>query len=118
MWPRVTSRWFSVRHTAKGLPCVYAIRARGTPRVKVGHTANVDARLSNLQVGSPDPLDIEFLFFCAEHRTLERNAHRRLREEGRHHRGEWFRVEPGFNWAVFLAGCHESEGDPNLKEGF
>lgn len=69
---------------------VYLVRAGENGPVKIGRTANVPARMQQLQVGHPEPLALI--------RTVDGGAgvetwfHRKFSAD--HIRGEWFRFSP------------------------
>jgi hypothetical protein len=67
---------------------VYVVRGAGL--IKIGSAAKVAARISDLQIGSPVPLEIVAHTPLTD-AQLEFDIHRRLKDH-RHH-GEWFRYE-------------------------
>jgi hypothetical protein len=69
---------------------VYFIREVGTVYVKVGHSADVDARMRSLQTGSSAQLQLELAVESPKQTDveLERQLHTVLQQQ--HHRGEWF----------------------------
>jgi hypothetical protein len=72
------------------IAAIYAIQVGEDGPIKVGATANLQRRLSNLQCSSPTPLRlVDSLPF---QKGLERRLHNHLR--GHHVRGEWFRSAP------------------------
>lgn len=83
---------------------VYAIRAIGTNRVKIGFSQEPDARLNQLQIGSPFPLEI----LCIRRGTIgmEQRIHSLYKDK--RVTGEWFEFEPaeieGLKRGRFLAG--------------
>lgn len=66
-------------------------RRNGRRSVKIGIAIDVNRRLSDLQMGSVEPL--EMLATGPGGRTVEQRLHRRY--EAQHVRGEWFELEPG-----------------------
>lgn len=74
----------SAGRTATGF--LYGVRAGSALYMKIGTTADLQTRISELQVGCPDSLAV--LFAVPGDRHLERHVHRALRPW--HHRGEWF----------------------------
>lgn len=68
-------------------PCIYFIR--GGDLIKIGRTNDLRGRLSNLQIGSPTPLEV--LLVLADTGPLEKVLHRRFAKARAH--GEWFRAE-------------------------
>ena len=70
---------------------VYVIAERGGtgPMVKVGVTANVAGRLSNIQTGNPRLVAVDFFWRCRDARRVERAVHMRLSAWSV--RNEWFR---------------------------
>ena len=70
---------------------VYIVRAGGPGRpIKVGFTGDFRKRLSELQVGCPDPLVV--IMTVEANRGLEKNLHQELAKWHLH--GEWFLSEP------------------------
>lgn len=74
--------WATVR--ASGY--AYGIGAPGYPWVKIGHSKAPEARLADIQVGSPEELTI--LWKAPGGEVLERHLHEVFRE--RRGNGEWF----------------------------
>jgi hypothetical protein len=70
---------------------VYVIGSQDNP-VKVGHAERTDNRLSQLNVGNPDPLVLHHRVGVPWRnvRDVEKLAHRML--EKHHRRGEWYNV--------------------------
>lgn len=66
---------------------IYAIRAVGTPFIKIGKAKSVGRRLATLQTHSP--FDLEILAVANWEDRRERALHRYLQDA--HVRGEWFR---------------------------
>lgn len=69
---------------------LYAMRAVGTPLVKVGYSADPARRVREIQSLAPQPLEIIGTIRDCDHRT-EAAVHRRLRHWRR--RGEWFDLD-------------------------
>ena len=78
----------------KGGAHLYVIQSHTTGAFKVGRSSDVQARLSQLQVGSPFDLRIVLILENQGHR--EREIHKRLEgyESQSGTGGEWF-IEPG-----------------------
>lgn len=74
---------------------MYVIGGRSRPGgrrwVKIGIANDVARRLSDLQTGNPDPL--ELLAVGPGGRVVEQLLHVRYGDQ--HVRGEWFELEPG-----------------------
>lgn len=68
--------------------CIYAIRAIGTNRIKIGTTLNLQKRRSSVQTGCPYPVEI-VAYWEGDYR-LETLIHRYF--EKRRKQGEWFEV--------------------------
>lgn len=66
---------------------VYFIRAKASGLIKIGYSGNVEARLSQLQTGSAETLELAAVLEGPP--ELERALHRAYAEERLH--GEWFR---------------------------
>lgn len=66
---------------------VYFIRAKASGLIKIGYSGNVEARLSQLQTGSAETLELAAVVEGPP--ELERALHRAYAEE--RFRGEWFR---------------------------
>jgi len=72
---------------------LYIVQSGTTGAFKVGRSSDVEARLKQLQTGSPYTLRIILVLKGQGH--LERELHRRLRGyESQQEGGEWF-IEPG-----------------------
>src|SRR5262245_20660403 len=69
-----------------GTGYVYAIRAVTIGRIKIGYSADPEVRLCNMQVGSPDVLEIIATWPGTEEQ--ERKLHKHLNQWRLH--GEWF----------------------------
>lgn len=65
----------------------YFIRTIGTNRVKIGSSANVKSRLSHLQTGCPDQLELLGITDIKEHVLHDRFA-------SAHLKNEWFTLTP------------------------
>lgn len=67
---------------------VYIIIAKGTPRIKIGWSADVSKRVKELQTGCPYPIEVlnEIETEC----STERELHKALQEYRVH--GEWFEL--------------------------
>lgn len=80
---------------------------------KIGMTTNPASRMSALQTGSP--VDLEFvgglLISGNKARTIEKAAHTRLKKDGKHHRGEWFKGNPQthIDWLKDFANARYAE---------
>lgn len=72
---------------------VYVLYDSNINGVKIGHTTNINTRVSGIQVSSP--VDLELLMVLMGGRELEKKLHRDLKQFNI--RGEWFE----FNQAVF-----------------
>lgn len=72
---------------------IYAIRAVGTPFIKIGFVegkvGGLGRRLETLQTGCP--YDLELIAQCPGDLKLERYIHNCLLEANAHQRGEWFK---------------------------
>lgn len=56
---------------------------------KIGYASNIGARLTSLQTGSPQKLELILVAYCGEGaKDLEKKYHEQF--ASRHHRGEWF----------------------------
>ena len=72
---------------------VYFVRAgSGDGPVKIGHSADVSARLASLQTASPTPLQLMGAVACTDAPRLEREIHARLADLRLE--GEWFQWDP------------------------
>lgn len=79
---------------------IYFIWAEGTPFIKVGRTistdhSSADLRLQSFSAGCPYPLRLVHAFSLGSReadRVMERQIHFGLMAQGRHVRGEWFRL--------------------------
>ncbi len=67
---------------------VYLISARGTERLKIGKAVNLQSRLSQLQTGSFEPLDLIKAFRDPTGGSMEKRLHKEL--VAHRLRGEWF----------------------------
>lgn len=85
---------------------VYFVQAAGGGPIKIGHAANVAARVDRLQTGSPAPLRILAIIFGAGAAT-ETALHQRFAHLRSH--GEWF--HPTVELTDFIATLKvEDEG--------
>ena len=73
---------------------LYIIQSAVTGAFKVGRSSNVEARLKQLQTGSP--YDLRIICTLENQGYKEKRIHRRLKgyESQTHHGSEWF-IEPG-----------------------
>ena len=73
---------------------IYAIRAEGTPYIKIGSTKGSPAkRLKNLQTGQPFTLTIlAAASLSSDVQQVERSIHRFLHDKKQ--QGEWFAIDP------------------------
>lgn len=71
---------------------IYVIGAAGMQAVKIGYAANVEARLSGLQTGSPFPLTVLWQQMVSDAKSAEDALHKRFRDK--RIRGEWFDLGP------------------------
>ncbi|WP_331728809.1 GIY-YIG nuclease family protein [Streptomyces canus] len=78
-----------MRTTAPGAR-VYVIGGPGLPYVKIGTSGDPEARLRQLQSGSPVPLSV--LWSTPGDTALERELHARFAAHRAH--GEWFDLTP------------------------
>jgi DNA-binding XRE family transcriptional regulator len=70
---------------------IYALRAVGTPYVKIGSAKDVEVRRKQLQTGQPWALEIvATIFVGAEYRSIEYQIHTML--AAHQQSGEWFDV--------------------------
>lgn len=78
----------------KGGADLYVLQQHTTGAFKVGRSSDVEARLKQLQTGSPYALRI--ILVLKNHGNMEREIHRRLHgyESQGTDGGEWF-IEPG-----------------------
>ena len=81
-------RWEMVREPHTKCKYVYFLRMEGTRYVKIGFSADVQARLLQLQVGNAIPLNLEYKFKTSRFRRDESRLHCSLR--ACHVQGEWF----------------------------
>lgn len=80
---------------------VYFVRAGSRPYVKIGTAKNPTSRLSSIQTGCPDKVQIAALMRGDV--ELESRLHTIF--GGRRHRREWFRIPPDdMPWALTVAG--------------
>jgi hypothetical protein len=69
--------------------CVYAIRAIGTSKIKIGTTSNLSVRLATIQQCTPFPLEIAASWPGDE--RLEKLLHEELADYRLY--GEWFEID-------------------------
>lgn len=81
---------------------LYFIRQVSTTKYKVGWTTDPISRLSNLQTGNPDKLEIARLFAIKNGRAVEAESHihNQLKQIHRHIQGEWFDISA--NWMQII----------------
>jgi len=74
-------------------PVVYFINEAGTNNIKIGHTSNIEERLSTLQIGNSYELIIIKTIFCPNIDSAINLEHiyRELYKKN-HIRGEWFNI--------------------------
>ena len=72
---------------------LYIVNEVGTGFVKVGYSQLPKQRLNDLQVGNPH--ELKLLYHCKVDNAPEREKeiHRILKDNGKHIRGEWFKIE-------------------------
>jgi hypothetical protein len=81
---------------------VYLIRVVDTNMVKIGYTTNpVRHRMSQLQVGNPNALEILALVETPRYKEIERELHQLL--ANRRVRGEWFNLQPDVDCEALLS---------------
>lgn len=75
---------------------VYAIGCGEYEPIKIGYSHDPASRLKQMEVGCPFNLRIYAAMFgeAAHVPKVESHVHATLTANGRHHRGEWFRVTP------------------------
>lgn len=73
---------------------VYFVRAGSDGPVKIGHTVDVEKRISGLQTGCPQKLELLGVIECEHARSREAELHERFASL-RIERSEWFRWSPG-----------------------
>ena len=89
---------------------LYFIRALDTDRVKIGFTRKTAAtRLSQLQVGSSSPLEVEHVFQVSEPEHAEALVHKDLRLYRVH--GEWFEIDAEHPQAYIDAIVNDMKSD-------
>lgn len=71
---------------------VYFVRATTLRLIKIGRARDMGQRLSGLQVGSPDKLELMGIIRPADPEQLEADLHRRFDRHRTH--GEWFSPAP------------------------
>ena len=70
------------------MACVYFIRQINSPFVKIGYADDVNTRLSCLQVGNPNELEVMLSIETDKPDLLEQELHRRFCQKL--YRAEWF----------------------------
>lgn len=93
-----------------GTGYVYAVRAVTIGRIKIGYSTDPEVRLCNMQVGSPDILEIIATWPGTEQE--ERRLHRHLHQWRIH--GEWF--EPSENVLDAIKHCYTNQ-KTDIKAG-
>jgi hypothetical protein len=88
-------------------PGVYFIQASQSGLVKIGWTSNLTARLSALQVGSAEKLEVLRFVRCEAPDVFEGELHRRFAHARRH--GEWFAISSSEVDAI------EKEGSSDVR---
>ena len=83
-------RWDMVRDPPAKCKYVYFLRMEGTQYVKIGFSADVQARLRHLQIGNAIPLKLEYKFKTQSFREHESSLHCHL--HACHVQGEWFKL--------------------------
>jgi hypothetical protein len=75
---------------------IYLIQQEQTNLYKIGFTQdhNIQARLSSLQVGNPNPLVLVGSFYTYSV-DIEKDLHAYLRQKEKHVSGEWFELTAG-----------------------
>ena len=84
---------------------LYAVRLADSDAVKIGRSGNVLRRLSNLQVGCPMDLHIEFTVLVHDAAKWEKIIHAHLTVNGKHIRGEWFTMPKPLDMFGLLKEC-------------
>ncbi len=69
---------------------VYAVLNKSCSAIKIGYSSNPTQRLSQLQVSSPTPLELKFLYPNSGKET-EQMMHKILKIKEMHFSGEWFK---------------------------
>jgi hypothetical protein len=82
---------------------VYFMRHLGTSMVKVGFSRDPLCRLRQLQCGNAGDLCVEHTVPTHRYAELERWIHQLLTSQGRHVRGEWFRLDPAADYSSIVA---------------
>ncbi len=89
---------------------VYVIHAQGTPRVKLGVTTDVDARLRAIQTGCPYKCVV--LAQWPGSPRLERKLHEHFKEHRKH--GEWFELPPYSGKAIYDIVMNHETGSHSM----
>lgn len=87
--PRSASQLENGRKPPRACEVVYFVRAVSLNLVKIGIARDFRVRITALQVGSPDKLELLGVVRCPDPAKLERDLHGRFARERSH--GEWFR---------------------------
>lgn len=69
---------------------LYVLRTAGTDLYKIGITKDLKKRLSNIQTGSPIPIEIYAFYPTEEYKSLEQSLHKLFHK--RTIGGEWFKL--------------------------
>lgn len=91
--------------------CVYVMESGG--RRKIGFSRDVQRRLTALQTGCADQIEIDLVFAVMTEeaaRKIERAAHKALRFAGLHARGEWFEINSQMARNVIRAAAKQCGG--------
>lgn len=95
----VTQKWDMTTHMHRTrdprIVSVYVMSVEAAC-CKVGYTVDVEQRRRELQIGCPDKVDVSgaIRLLLVEARRIETEVHKELKKDGRHMRGEWFRIHP------------------------
>lgn len=84
--------------TGKGRAVVYFVRAVTMRNIKIGVATDMRKRLTALQCGSPDTLELLGTYECADALAEEGRLHRQFKTWRMH--GEWF--HPGGDLLAFI----------------
>jgi hypothetical protein len=84
---------------------VYFIRAGDSDMVKIGFSSDTLSRMTHLQTGCPLKLQLEFSVLTPDFRIWERVLHRYLNKDGKHVRGEWYRLAAPLDALELLREC-------------
>jgi len=90
------------RHLA-GINCVYFINQVNTRLYKIGYTRDLKARMKQLSTGASMQLN-PVAWVCVRDASMlmrvEAMAHKQAHLLGEHMRGEWFKIEPCYIYAI------------------